>query len=189
MDSLLAWRLLRNKLMYRSNQSLNIPPRAFEFLENPEPSCLNAPPRGKLPDYCFNFWVASIMLLKLCMLGTGQKVQVGGGPKHFQMWWLENTRPTPSNWSKTDWPTPKWRLKITWPTPYKTWHFWLINQKKKSHHILWMKLWCYLCFRFIFLTMIQNYAKILFFITLATLSHDCKLLTRPFTFHTRPQGM
>ena len=26
------------------------------------------PPPGKLPDYCFNFSVASIMLLRLCML-------------------------------------------------------------------------------------------------------------------------
>ena len=53
--------------------------------------------------------------------GTGQKVR-GGGGEHFEMWWLENTwpTPTPSNWSKTEWPTPKWRLKITWPTPYKT---------------------------------------------------------------------
>ena len=50
------------------------------------------------------------------------------GAEHFEMWWLENTWPTPSNWSKTEWPTPKWRLKITWPTPYKTWHFWLNNQ-------------------------------------------------------------
>ena len=27
------------------------------------------PPPEKLPDYCFNFSVASIMLLKLCMYG------------------------------------------------------------------------------------------------------------------------
>ena len=31
-------------------------------------SCSNAPPLGKLPDYCFNFSVASTMLLRLCML-------------------------------------------------------------------------------------------------------------------------
>ena len=80
--------------------------------------------------------------------GTGQKVRVGGGPEYFEMWWLENTWPTPSNWSKTEWPTPKWKLKITWPTPYKTRHFWLNSQKK--NHILWMKLWCYLRFTFIF---------------------------------------
>ena len=24
-------------------------------------------------------------------LGTGQKVQGGGGSEHFEMWWLENT--------------------------------------------------------------------------------------------------
>ena len=50
-------------------------PRAFEFLENfcsnplltgPK-SCSNAPLPGKLPDYCFNFSVAFMMLLKLCM--------------------------------------------------------------------------------------------------------------------------
>ena len=41
----------------------------------------------------------------------------GGGPEHFEMWWLENTWPTPSNSSKTEWPTAKWRLKIKWPTP------------------------------------------------------------------------
>ena len=50
-------------------------PRAFEFLEN---FCSNSPltgpkavqmppPPGKSPDYCFNFSVASIMPLKLCM--------------------------------------------------------------------------------------------------------------------------
>ena len=27
----------------------------------------NAPNLGKLPDYCFNFSVASVLLLKLCM--------------------------------------------------------------------------------------------------------------------------
>ena len=27
----------------------------------------NAPTPGNLPDYCFNFSVASVMLLKLCM--------------------------------------------------------------------------------------------------------------------------
>ena len=31
--------------------------------------------------------------------------------------------------------------------PYKTWHFWLNNQKK--NHILWMKSWWYLRFRLI----------------------------------------
>ena len=56
------------------------PPRAFEFLENicsnaplPRPkSCSNAPTPEKLPDYCFNFSVASIMLLRLCLQCTGQ---------------------------------------------------------------------------------------------------------------------
>ena len=52
-------------------------PRAFEFLEkfcsNPPSPGRKAvqmpPPPGKLPvwDYCFNFSVASIVLLKLCM--------------------------------------------------------------------------------------------------------------------------
>ena len=62
--------------MYQSNQSFYIPPspqpgnpRAFEFLENfcsnspltgPK-SCSNAPPPGKVPDYCFNFSVASVV--------------------------------------------------------------------------------------------------------------------------------
>ena len=57
------------------------PPRAFEFLKKfcsnspltgPK-SCSNAPPPGKLPDYCFNFSVASIMLLRRCMLYDGYK--------------------------------------------------------------------------------------------------------------------
>ena len=51
-------------------------PRAFEFLENfvqipPSPGrkAVQMPQSpGKLPDYCFNFSVASIMLLKLYML-------------------------------------------------------------------------------------------------------------------------
>ena len=44
--------------------------------------------------------------------------------------------------------------------------------RKKSHYAI--KLWCY--FQIYFLTVIQNYAKIILFsITLATVSHDCKL--------------
>ena len=54
-------------------------PRAFEFLENfcsnstlPGPKAVQmSPPSGKLPDYCFNFSQASIMLLKLCMCKHG----------------------------------------------------------------------------------------------------------------------
>ena len=54
---------------------LQHPPRTFEFLENfwkiPPSSGRKAvqmpPPPGKLPDYSFNFSVASIMFLKLCM--------------------------------------------------------------------------------------------------------------------------
>ena len=70
--------VILNAIMYQSNRSLNIPranPQAFEFLEN---FCSNPPHwaaklfkcpiPGKLPDYCFNIFVASIMLLKLCML-------------------------------------------------------------------------------------------------------------------------
>ena len=70
--------------MYQSNRSFKFPPPgnppAFEFLENfcsdcpptgPK-SCSNAPTPEKLPDYCFNFSVASIMLLRLCLQCTGQ---------------------------------------------------------------------------------------------------------------------
>ena len=60
-------------------------------------------------------------IVKFCRIRNWSKSSGGGGgwggPEHFVMWWLENTWPTPSNWSKTGWPTPKWRLKITWPTP------------------------------------------------------------------------
>ena len=64
-------------VMYLSNRSFNIPPRAtpraFEFLENywkipPSPGrkAVQMPPLpGKLPDYCFNFSEASIMLLNM----------------------------------------------------------------------------------------------------------------------------
>ena len=76
-----------HKVLYQSNQSFNIPPLwanpwAFEFLDNfcqiPPPSRDRSkavqmphhtvghisgdqmpPPPGKLPDYCFNFSVAS----------------------------------------------------------------------------------------------------------------------------------
>ena len=52
------------------------PPRAFEFLENffSHPPWLGRkavqmpPPPGRLPDYCFDFSVASRMLPRLCML-------------------------------------------------------------------------------------------------------------------------
>ena len=66
-------------LMYQPTRSFNIPPGqppgAFEFLENfwkipPSPgrkAVQMPPPPGKSPDYCFNFSVASITLLKLCM--------------------------------------------------------------------------------------------------------------------------
>ena len=54
--------------MYQSNQSLNTPRATFRELEFLENLCSNAPPPGKLPDFCFNFSVATIMLLKLCML-------------------------------------------------------------------------------------------------------------------------
>ena len=37
-----------------------LPPQAKKAVQMP-------PVLGKLPDYCFNFSVASIMLLKLCM--------------------------------------------------------------------------------------------------------------------------
>ena len=73
------------QIMYQSNQSFHNPPRggwfprAFEFLENfcsnstlPGPKAVQmSPPSGKLPDYCFNFSQASIMLLKLCMCKHG----------------------------------------------------------------------------------------------------------------------
>ena len=64
--------LVKSKLQHPHSRAT---PRAFEFLENvcsnsplsgPK-SCSNAPPPGKLQDYCFNFSVAFIMLLKLCM--------------------------------------------------------------------------------------------------------------------------
>ena len=45
-------------------------PRAFEFLEkfSPGRKAVQMPPHlGKLPDYCFNFSVVSIVLLRLCM--------------------------------------------------------------------------------------------------------------------------
>ena len=65
-----------------------------------------------------------------CSLGTGQKVQGARGcsPKHFKMWWLEKTWPTPFIWHKIESPTPKWRLKTIWPTPYKTWRCCIIRQ-------------------------------------------------------------
>ena len=65
---------IKNIVMYQSNRSFNIPPRAtpwaFEFLENfcsnslltTPKSCSNAPPPGKLLDCCFNFSVAPIKL-------------------------------------------------------------------------------------------------------------------------------
>ena len=51
-------------------------PEAFEFFwkifAQMPPSlgrkAVQMPQLGKLPDYCFNFSVASIMLLRLCML-------------------------------------------------------------------------------------------------------------------------
>ena len=53
--------------MYQSYRSFNIPPgnpRAFEFLKK----FVQIPPSPRRKaDYCFNFSVASIMLLKLCM--------------------------------------------------------------------------------------------------------------------------
>ena len=62
-------------LMYQSNRSFGSPPRHLNFLKifvQMPPSlgrkAVQMPPLGKLPDYCFNFSVASIMLLNLCML-------------------------------------------------------------------------------------------------------------------------
>ena len=66
-------------LMYQSNRSFNIPPgqttghlnfwKIFvQIPPSPGRKAVQMPtPQGKLPDYCFNFSVASIMLLKLCM--------------------------------------------------------------------------------------------------------------------------
>ena len=77
--------------MYQWNRSFNIPPghpRAFDFfwkILNKSPSLSSGrkafqmpiilsisgdqmpPPPGKSPDYCFNFSVASIVRLKLCV--------------------------------------------------------------------------------------------------------------------------
>ena len=38
-------------------------------------------------------WLLSRWTYNNLLLGTGQKVQGGGGdgPEHFEMWWLENT--------------------------------------------------------------------------------------------------
>ena len=62
-------------LMYQSNRSFGSPPRHLNFWKifpQMPPSlgrkAVQMPPLGKLPDYCFNFSVASIMLLRLCML-------------------------------------------------------------------------------------------------------------------------
>ena len=62
-------------VMYQSNRSFNIlpgqPPGHLNFWKiHPSPgrkAVQMPPPSGELPDYCFNFSVASIMLLKLCM--------------------------------------------------------------------------------------------------------------------------
>ena len=66
--------------MHQSNQSLNIPlgnpPGYLNFWKIFVPIPLSPgqkavhmpPPLGKLPDYCFNFSVASVTLQRLCML-------------------------------------------------------------------------------------------------------------------------
>ena len=68
------------QILYQSNRSFNMPPPGQPpghlnfwkmFAQIPPSLGRKAvqmpPPLGKLPDYCFDFSVAFIMLLKLCM--------------------------------------------------------------------------------------------------------------------------
>ena len=58
----------------------------------------------------------------------------GGGPEHLKMWWLQNTRPTPSIWHKLSDPPLNGGWKSLDRPPYETWHFWLHNPTK-SHFV------------------------------------------------------
>ena len=69
-----------------------------------------------------------------------------GGSEHLNMWWFDNTWPTPSIWHKTEWPNPYEGWKLHDPPPMKHDIFGCIIQQ---NHILCMKLWYYTLFRFI----------------------------------------
>ena len=141
-------------------------PRLFEFLENfwkisPSPGrkAVQMPPvQGELPDYCFNFSVASIMLLKLCMytglLDNTHLFTINvNGLKHLQIrntacvgLWFSTNPPQIRDlflWIHHSLTSPHYlrhdlsrnmtsRLAIKFPTPYEWWSISLPPGQEKT---------------------------------------------------------